>query len=176
RWSATPTTWAPPSSTPPATSAPPPCRWLRRACPTATCWSPSPPARSATSPSTSRRAATTGPRRAASELLALPVRGARGAAAAPRTAALAELGDAQAEEGALHGGGGLGDVGVAAALLHELLGAAPRLLGAGLVDVLGALGGVGEDHHLVGQDLEEAAGDEEELLAIVVAHQHLAGA
>ena len=50
------------------------------------------------------------------------------------------------------------------------------LRASGLVDVLGALCGVGEDHHPVGEHLEEAAGDEDVLVVAVVAHRHLAGA
>src|ERR1039458_3084884 len=48
-------------------------------------------------------------------------------------------------------------------------------LGPGLVDVLRALGGIGEDDHAVGEDLQEATRDEDVLLHPVVAHHDLAG-
>src|ERR1019366_9334728 len=97
----------------------------------------------------------------------------RRAGAAPAIApATAHLGDLQPVEGPLQLGGGHG---VAGMLGQGLLGSAARRLGPGLVDVLRALGGIGEDDHAVGEDLQEAARDEEELLHPVVAHHDLAG-
>src|ERR1700722_11546120 len=61
---------------------------------------------------------------------------------------------------------------VAHVLGEELLRALASFLGARLVDVLGTLGRIGKDRHLVGQDLEEPARNHEHVLGVFVADGH----
>src|SRR3982074_2882607 len=88
------------------------------------------------------------------------------------SAAAAQLGQSQPRLGPRQGDrrGGLVDVGEL--LLQEVRRPAPRFLGPRLVDVLRAFGGVGEHGDLVGPNFQESAGDEEELLLVLVAHLH----
>src|ERR1700722_18539709 len=60
---------------------------------------------------------------------------------------------------------------IAHVLGEELLRTLACFLGASLIDVLGTLGGVGEDGHLVRQDLEEPARDDEHVLRLFVANR-----
>lgn len=90
-------------------------------------------------------------------------------------AAAAVFGDAEADEGAgeggLHLGGGLEGL----LVLEGVLGAFAGLRRAFEVDLVGALGGVGEDDDLVVEDLEEAAGDGEGDLVGALLEDELAG-
>ena len=66
------------------------------------------------------------------------------------------LGDVEAGGGAFQGDGGALEVGVGVAAAQALFGALLGLLRPGHVDVLGALGDLGENRGLVGQDLGES--------------------
>src|SRR2546427_7389568 len=89
--------------------------------------------------------------------------------------AAAEFRQPQPGFGPGQGGRRGGLVGVGKLLLQQALGTAARFLGAGFVDVVGPLGGVGQDRDLVGAHLEESARNEKELLLAVVADLHGAG-
>src|ERR1035437_1129750 len=90
----------------------------------------------------------------------------------PAVSAAPNVGDAQPEFGALERERRFV---VADVLREQFLGTFPRLLGAGFVDVFGALRRVGKDGDLVREHLEEPSGDEQDVFRLAVANHHLAG-
>src|SRR6266545_4720896 len=90
-------------------------------------------------------------------------------------ATAAAFGDLQADERFLELSGNASEVDVRFPALELLLRAAAGFLGAGDVDLLSALGGVGEDGHAVVADFEEAAGDGHVGLVVAALDAHDAG-
>src|SRR5581483_12157289 len=103
------------------------------------------------------------------------VTGFRRSGARRRARAAADFSDAQPDEGALQRGLRGRQVFPGLAPLEREARPLARPLGTLDVDLLGVLGGIGEDHDVVVEDLEEAAGDGERDLLGAALEDQLAG-